>query len=130
MKTFLSIIILFLASHPCYSQSIEASLYLKEELVKQRDDLLKQVQELQTRIDAIDRKLGTKNTFKTKTKYLTKNVKYDSETRYSNSLENNSSQNKQSRSKTTRAYHRGPRGGCYYINSRGNKTYVARSMCD
>lgn len=25
---------------------------------------------------------------------------------------------------------RGPRGGCYYINSRGNKTYVDRGMCD
>lgn len=25
---------------------------------------------------------------------------------------------------------RGPRGGCYYINSRGNKTYVDRSLCD
>ena len=27
------------------------------------------------------------------------------------------------------AYIRGPRGGCYYINSRGNKTYVDRSLC-
>ncbi len=26
-------------------------------------------------------------------------------------------------------YIRGPRGGCYYINSNGNKTYVARSLC-
>ena len=23
----------------------------------------------------------------------------------------------------------GPRGGCYYINSNGNKTYVARNFC-
>jgi hypothetical protein len=23
----------------------------------------------------------------------------------------------------------GPRGGCYYINRNGNKTYVARSCC-
>ena len=29
----------------------------------------------------------------------------------------------------SRTYYRGPRGGCYYINSNGNKTYVARSMC-
>ncbi|SEI38141.1 hypothetical protein SAMN05216327_10171 [Dyadobacter sp. SG02] len=29
-----------------------------------------------------------------------------------------------------RQYIRGPRGGCYYINSNGNKTYVDRSMCD
>lgn len=24
----------------------------------------------------------------------------------------------------------GPRGGCYYYNSHGNKTYVDRSECD
>ncbi len=24
----------------------------------------------------------------------------------------------------------GPQGGCYYINSSGNKTYVDRSECD
>jgi hypothetical protein len=25
--------------------------------------------------------------------------------------------------------HRGPEGGCYYINSNNNKTYVDRSEC-
>ena len=30
---------------------------------------------------------------------------------------------------TTRTYHRGPRGGCYYINSSGNREYVDRSFC-
>jgi endonuclease YncB( thermonuclease family) len=29
-----------------------------------------------------------------------------------------------------RKYIRGPRGGCYYINSKGNKTYVDRSLCN
>lgn len=28
-----------------------------------------------------------------------------------------------------RMYYLGPRGGCYYINSNGNKTYVDRSNC-
>lgn len=28
-----------------------------------------------------------------------------------------------------RRYIRGPRGGCYYINRNGNRTYVDRSMC-
>lgn len=28
-----------------------------------------------------------------------------------------------------RTYHTGPRGGCYYINSNGNKQYVDRSLC-
>lgn len=27
-------------------------------------------------------------------------------------------------------YIRGPRGGCYYINGNGNKTYVSRSLCN
>jgi len=29
-----------------------------------------------------------------------------------------------------RSYIRGPRGGCYYINRNGNKTYVDRGMCN
>lgn len=33
-------------------------------------------------------------------------------------------------SSSSRNYIRGPRGGCYYINSNGNKTYVDRSMCN
>ncbi|MNK14516.1 hypothetical protein D3C87_326390 [compost metagenome] len=33
-------------------------------------------------------------------------------------------------SSSTTSYIRGPRGGCYYINSNGNKTYVDRSMCN
>ncbi len=26
--------------------------------------------------------------------------------------------------------YRGPKGGCYYINSNNNKTYVSRSECN
>lgn len=37
---------------------------------------------------------------------------------------------KSTRSYSTRSYIRGPRGGCYYINSNGNKTYVARGLCN
>ncbi len=32
--------------------------------------------------------------------------------------------------RSSRQYIRGPRGGCYYINSNGNKTYVDRSLCN
>ena len=32
--------------------------------------------------------------------------------------------------KSARTYIRGPRGGCYYINPSGTKTYVDRSMCN
>lgn len=33
------------------------------------------------------------------------------------------------RSSSRSGYIRGPRGGCYYINRNGNKTYVSRSLC-
>ncbi|MGH9846207.1 MAG: hypothetical protein ACREEM_46490, partial [Blastocatellia bacterium] len=36
---------------------------------------------------------------------------------------------KSSRARSYRTYIRGPRGGCYYINGNGNKTYVDRSLC-
>ncbi len=38
--------------------------------------------------------------------------------------------NFKNRKKQLRTYHKGPRGGCYYINSNGNKTYVSRSLCN
>ena len=28
-----------------------------------------------------------------------------------------------------RTYHLGPRGGCYYMNANGNKSYVDRDLC-
>lgn len=34
------------------------------------------------------------------------------------------------RSAVRSSYIRGPRGGCYYINRNGNKTYVDRSLCN
>jgi hypothetical protein len=33
------------------------------------------------------------------------------------------------RPKTQHTYITGPRGGCYYINSHRNKTYVDRALC-
>lgn len=36
---------------------------------------------------------------------------------------------KVSASTTYRRYYLGPRGGCYYINSSGNKSYVDHSLC-
>ena len=32
-------------------------------------------------------------------------------------------------STTTRVYHKGPRGGCYYLNSKGTKIYVNHDLC-
>ncbi|WP_439554773.1 hypothetical protein [Dyadobacter sp.] len=45
--------------------------------------------------------------------------------RYSLSNDDNTPTYKPSR----RVYITGPRGGCYYINGNGNKTYVDRSLC-
>lgn len=33
------------------------------------------------------------------------------------------------RPKSPHTYITGPRGGCYYINRNGNKTYVDRALC-
>ncbi|WP_299444086.1 hypothetical protein [uncultured Aquimarina sp.] len=120
------IILLFLLSilsYPCHSQSIETTLYIKEELVKQRDELLKQAKEIQKRIDSIDQKLGNKSSSKSNTQYLTKSVNYSS-------LNNSATKKKRNKPKTSKRYIRGSRGGCYYINSNGNKTYVDRSICN
>lgn len=57
------------------------------------------------------------NSIESKSKYISKQ-------NYSNSIE---------RTKvyyTSRRYYRGSKGGCYYINSNGNKTYVERSLCN
>lgn len=52
----------------------------------------------------------------------------------SNTSKSNASSSGRSTSRSTRSkssqYIRGPRGGCYYINSNGNKTYVDRSLCN
>ncbi|MFA9195663.1 hypothetical protein AAGV33_14720 [Flavobacterium sp. FBOR7N2.3] len=42
----------------------------------------------------------------------------------------NNNQFKEKRQQNSRTYYSGPRGGCYYINSNGNKTYVSRSLCN
>ncbi len=133
MRKIISIIFLISGFLSSYSQSIETKLYVKEELIKQRDDLLRQVRNIQSRIDAIAIELGSKSATNNKTKYLTKAVRYDSGVRRSNSFENKATKQRsqyESNTKNYRTYHRGPRGGCYYINSKGNKTYVARSMCN
>jgi hypothetical protein len=41
-----------------------------------------------------------------------------------------SSQHRRRIPRSEHYYIRGPRGGCYYINSHGNKVYVDRSLCN
>ncbi|MEZ4841310.1 MAG: hypothetical protein R2821_07325 [Flavobacteriaceae bacterium] len=47
-----------------------------------------------------------------------------------NSSQYYNNSNYKRKTSTYRTYYRGPRGGCYYINSNGNKTYVDRSLCN
>ncbi len=115
--------LLITASYQCNSQSLETTLYIKEELVNQRDELLQQARDIQKRIDSIDQKLGNKSNSKSDTQYITKTVNY-------NSLNSSTTKKKRNKPRTTRRYIRGSRGGCYYINSNGNKTYVDRSICN
>jgi len=106
MKNTILISFLILVSYQCNSQSLETTLYLKEELIRQQ----------------------TNNNSSSKTKYLTKSINYD--TNYFNALNSTTTKKKRSKPRTTRRYIRGSRGGCYYINANGNKTYVDRSMCN
>ncbi len=46
------------------------------------------------------------------------------------STNSNSSSYKPTRNRSYRTYYSGSRGGCYYINSSGNKSYVSRSLCN
>jgi len=59
---------------------------------------------------------------------------YSSSSSTKSSTKSNTSSSRSSTSKytpsTRRVYHTGPKGGCYYINSNGNKTYVDRSKCN
>jgi glycerol dehydrogenase-like iron-containing ADH family enzyme len=51
--------------------------------------------------------------------------------KYSNSLKtNNTTKSSYTRKSYSKSYYKGPRGGCYYINSKGNKSYVSRSLCN
>ncbi|WP_025742387.1 hypothetical protein [Aquimarina pacifica] len=125
MKRVIFLFLLLSIFYQSNSQSRETSLYLREELVHHRDNLLKQAQEIQSKIDALDKKLGNETQSTNTVQFFTKTAKYKDGS-YSRSVE----RKKQYKTKTTKTYYRGPRGGCYYINSNGNKTYVARSMCN
>ncbi len=57
------------------------------------------------------------------------NAKSNSNSPNSNSRNYSPSINKRSTT-YSRRYYSGPRGGCYYINSNGNKSYVPRELCN
>lgn len=82
----------------------------------------------------IKRKSSTSEFAKSKEteRKLTSGLKNKSSS-YSSSLKSRKSNNTKYKAKgyrSSRNYYRGPRGGCYYINSNGNKSYVARNLCN
>lgn len=72
------------------------------------------------------------NTGTNSIKKQTKNYRYSSNSNSSVTTSKKKVKKKQNSTKKNngRVYIRGPRGGCYYINSNGNKTYVDRSLCN
>ncbi len=83
-------------------------------------------------------KSGQQYTTSKKT-YTTGGKRYNTNGKYTTSKKKRKKSSKRNYSNTSdgyklkyqtyREYHRGPRGGCYYINSNGNKTYVDRDYC-
>ena len=62
--------------------------------------------------------------------YVNSNNKSSSSLKSNSYSSKNYSTSSNKISKTSRSYFKGPRGGCYYINSNGNKSYVDRSLCN
>lgn len=86
--------------------------YVSRNLIKEEPSVLKTVKRTSNFTPPIERSYSTSVSRKTKS-HSSKAVKKRT---YSSS--------------SYRNYIRGPRGGCYYINSNGNKTYVSRSLCN
>lgn len=84
-------------------------------------------------LDTKDEFLKVKSPFGTgyiKDRYLIDKTKETKSSTVSSKFISTPSRNYSQQSyKTSRRYITGPRGGCYYINSNGNKTYVDRSKC-
>jgi hypothetical protein len=57
-------------------------------------------------------------------------IKFYNETDALVSPTKSSSTPKSTSSSPSRTYHTGPKGGCYYVNSAGNKVYVDKSYCN
>tara|TARA_Y100000815_G_scaffold261174_1_gene273313 strand:+ start:128 stop:730 length:603 start_codon:yes stop_codon:yes gene_type:complete len=49
---------------------------------------------------------------------------------YNNKQTTSKKQTQKRVTRPSKIYYTGPRGGCYYINSKGNKSYVSRSLCN
>ncbi len=106
------IIILFLCSLTVFSQEdIECK---------------KKITELNLKIDSLEKRIKTLEV----TMNNLKKINYKKPNSKSSSLTNYYISPTKKKRKSGRTYHRGSRGGCYYYNSKGNKQYVPRSLCN
>ncbi len=118
-----------------YSQSTETLVYIKEDLLTQRKELLTRIELIDIKLKDIEKKIQQSTGNYQQVQYLEKNTAntakvYQSSFRSTETPTKTTTRQHTSRSRASRTYHRGSRGGCYYINSNGNKSYVARSMCN
>ncbi|WP_299325327.1 hypothetical protein [uncultured Maribacter sp.] len=113
--------VIILEYHDSYFEVCQGSLcgYISEIWIKSNDSISEFIKSIET-----EKKLY--NSLEVSTSSY-KSSSYSSSTKNTNS---GSSSYKPKRYKSSRNYYRGSRGGCYYINSNGNKSYVARSLCN
>ncbi len=87
--------------------------YMNEMWLKKSDLVSNFIQSRKAELKLNHRKNGSSSNYTSSLKRTKRSNSYKSTTR-----------------KRYRTYIKGTRGGCYYINSRGNKTYVDRSLCN
>ncbi|MEM1336883.1 MAG: hypothetical protein AAGF96_03990 [Bacteroidota bacterium] len=111
------------------------------ELENQKKKFETEIKNLKDSINEIDLKIAQlKSKINSSTSAKTKEIERkptnsptSNSSSYRSSIKSNKSRSSSYNTKkyrSSRTYYRGPRGGCYYINSNGNKTYVARSLCN
>jgi hypothetical protein len=85
---------------------------------REREFLLNSIKEYKKEIEKMNTTIVVQNNSVSKSFVLPNTRKSYSSGSYTDSYKEKS-----------RRYITGPRGGCYYINGNGNKTYVDRSLC-
>ncbi|MGO4920635.1 hypothetical protein [Maribacter spongiicola] len=108
--------VIILEYHDSYFEVCQGSLcgYMSEIWIKSNDSTSEFIKSIDTEKKLNNNLNNTPSSFSTSIK----------------STNSSSSSYKPKRYRSSRAYYRGSRGGCYYINSSGNKSYVSRSLCN
>ena len=100
------------------AKAAEAEAALKKKKELEEAEAKKRKVELQKEIQILKEKEA-----------VARRAKATTTTKSYSSISTSSSSSRRTPRRTSRSYYTGPRGGCYYINSNGNKSYVDRSLC-